>query len=113
MANCPIEIFIELHTLRFGSMIKISSFFCSFTAVIQMIFFLDSEIDTFSSVRSRDIRPKLRPEKRAEKHKQQQIMMTATQIGTTKSNDFRDNQFSVPWCMNGWARSIFYLNTDN
>ncbi len=35
----------------------------------------------FSSVRSKDIRPKFRPENNAEKHKQTQMIITAPQIG--------------------------------
>lgn len=62
---------------------------------------------TFNSVLSNDIRPKLRPEKRAEKHKQQRIMMIANHRGTIKSPAFSESHVSVPWCMNGNARSIF------
>ena len=63
---------------------------------------------TLSSVRSNDIKPKLRPENKAEKHKQQTIIMIANHTGTINSVARTDSHFSVPWWMNGRARSIFF-----
>lgn len=53
-------------------------------------------IVTFSSVRSNDIKPKLRPENKAEKHRQQTIMIIASHRGKIISVARTDSHGSVP-----------------
>lgn len=53
-------------------------------------------IVTFSSVRSNDIKPKLRPENKAEKHKQQTIIIIASHRGKSISFARSDSHGSVP-----------------
>lgn len=60
---------------------------------------------TFSSVRSSDIRPKLRPENSAENMRQQQIIIIAIQTGTNKSLLTNCNHKSVPWWWKGLTLS--------
>lgn len=69
----------------------------------------------FNSVRSSDIRPKLRPEKSAENVKHTKININATHSGISLLCVPKIFQLSVPWCRyfssssEGWMPGLRFL----